>query len=98
MKDILPKKHTSGTLELHFFFMPTTKPRLNLTLPKHVALHLKKISLRDEVPQATIAVQLLERALEWEEGEFKQSFVDEIRRREKEDALIPFEEVLKKLW
>jgi hypothetical protein len=79
--------------------MPTLKPRLNLTLPKHVALHLKKLSLRDEVPQATIAVELLERALEWEEGTFKKSFVDEIKRREKsKEPLIPFEDVLKELW
>ncbi len=78
--------------------MPTSKQRLNLTLPKHLAVFLKRISLRDEVPQATKAVQLLERALEWEEGEFKQSFVDEIQRRSKEDKLIPAEKVFKDLW
>ncbi len=92
------------TLVIHwcytFFpiFMPTSKQRLNLTLPKHLALFLKKISLRDEVPQATKAVQLLERALEWEEGEFKQSFVDEIRRRVKEEKSVPAEKVFKRLW
>ena len=78
--------------------MPTSKQRLNLSLPKHLAVFLKKIALRDEVPQATKAVQLLEHAMEWEEGEFKQSFIDEIKRREKEDTLIPAEEVFKKLW
>ena len=79
--------------------MPTSKQRLNLTLPKHLAVFLKKISLRDEVPQATKAVQLLERALEWEEGEFKKSFVDEIKRREKHDTkLIPMADVMKELW
>jgi hypothetical protein len=78
--------------------MPTSKQRLNLTLPKHLAVFLKRISLRDEVPQATKAVQLLERALEWEEGEFKQSFVDEIKRRTKEDKLIPAKKVFKELW
>ena len=78
--------------------MPTSKQRLNLTLPKHLAVFLKKISLRDEVPQATKAVQLLERALEWEEGEFKQSFIDEIKRRTKQDKLISAKKVLKDLW
>ncbi len=79
--------------------MPTSKQRLNLTLPRHLAVFLKKIALRDEVPQATKAVQLLERALEWEEGEFKQSFVDEIRRREKKnERLIPLSKVMKELW
>lgn len=78
--------------------MPTSKQRLNLTLPKHLAVFLKKISLRDEVPQAAKAVQLLERALEWEEGEFKQSFVDEIQRRSKNHRLISADKVFKKLW
>jgi hypothetical protein len=78
--------------------MPTSKPRLNLTLPKHLAVFLKKIALRDEVPQATKAVQLLERALEWEEGEFKQSFVDEVKRRLREDTSLPAEKILQKLW
>lgn len=78
--------------------MPTSKQRLNLTLPKHLAIFLKKISLRDDVPQATKAVQLLERALEWEEGEFKQSFIDEVKCRTKKDTLISARKVLKDLW
>lgn len=78
--------------------MPTSKQRLNLTLPKHLAIFLKKVSLRDEVPQATKAVQLLERALEWEEGEFQQNFVDEIKRRSKKHKLIPAKKVFKELW
>lgn len=79
--------------------MPTSKQRLNLTLPKHLAVFLKKVSLRDEVPQATKAVQLLERALEWEEGEFKQSFINEIKRRTKQDKkLIPAKKVFSDLW
>lgn len=78
--------------------MPTSKQRLNLTLPKHLTVFLKKISLRDEVPQATKAVQLLERAIEWEEGEFKQSFIDEVKRRTKEEKLIPAKKILNDLW
>ena len=78
--------------------MPTLKQRLNLTLPHHLAVFLKRVSLRDEVPQATKAVQLLERALEWEEGEFKQSFIDEVKRREKERRLIPLSDVIQRQW
>lgn len=78
--------------------MPTSKPRLNLTLPRHLAVFLKKVSLRDEVPQATKAVQLLERALEWEEGEFKQSFIDEVKCRTRKDKLISAKKILKDLW
>lgn len=78
--------------------MPTSKQRLNLTLPKDLAVFLKNVSLRDEVPQATKAVQLLQRALEWEEGEFKQSFINEVKRRTKQDKLISAKKVLNDLW
>ena len=47
--------------------MPTQKKRLNITLPKHLAVFLQQISLRDDVPQATKAAELLSRALELEE-------------------------------
>ncbi|MBP9850894.1 MAG: hypothetical protein KBC47_04340 [Candidatus Peribacteraceae bacterium] len=78
--------------------MPTSKKRLNLTLPKDLALFLKKISLRDEMPQAAKALELIERGLEAEEGIFKKEFVDEIKRREKDHRLIPAEKVFKELW
>lgn len=50
--------------------MPTKKKRLNITLKKDVALFLEKIALRDEVPQATKAAELLEQALELEEDAY----------------------------
>lgn len=78
--------------------MPTSKKRLNLTLPKDLALFLKKISLRDDMPQAAKAMELIERGLEMEEGVFKKDFVQEIKRREKNHRLIPAEKVFKKLW
>jgi hypothetical protein len=76
--------------------MPTSKQRLNLTLPKHLAIFLKKISLRDEMSQSAKAIELIKAGIEVEEGELKQSFVDEILRREKDHKLIPFEKILKK--
>lgn len=57
--------------------MATAKKRLNITLPKHIALFLKKIALRDDMPQATKATQLLERALEIEEDEYFSRLADE---------------------
>lgn len=78
--------------------MPTAKQRLNLTLPADIAVFLKKISLRDEMSQAAKALELIERGLEMEEGEFSQQFVREIKRRSKNHTLIPADKVLKKLW
>lgn len=78
--------------------MPTSKQRLNLTLPKHLAVFLKKISIRDEMPQAAKALELIERGLEMEEGEFTKEFVKEIKRREKNHKLIPADKVFKALW
>lgn len=78
--------------------MPTSKQRLNLTLPKRIAVFLKRISLRDEMPQAAKALELIERGLEMEEGEFTKEFVKEIKRREKDHTLIPADKVFKELW
>ena len=57
--------------------MPTAKKRLNITLSKDMALFLKKLSLRDDVPQATKVVELLKKALEIEEGEYWSSAADQ---------------------
>ncbi len=63
--------------------MPTKKKRINITLPNYVALFLKKISLRDDVPQATKAAELLERAMELEEDAF---FSQIALKRDKKNA------------
>ncbi len=57
--------------------MPTSKKRINITLPKHVALFLKQIALRDDVPEATKARELIEKALLIEEDEFFSRLADE---------------------
>lgn len=56
--------------------MPTSKKRLNISLSKDMAIFLEKLSLRDDVPQATKAVQLLEKALEMEEDEYFSAAAD----------------------
>ena len=75
--------------------MPTKKQRLNITLSKETAIFLKKIALRDDVPQATKVVELLEQALEIEEDKY---FSEVAEKRDTPDArLIPLEEV-EKIW
>lgn len=49
--------------------MPTSKYRLNVSLPKDVKDALTQIAKRDRVPLATKAADLLELALEIEEDE-----------------------------
>lgn len=49
--------------------MPTEKRRLNLSLTKEADMVLKKIARRDNVPEATKALDLLISALEVDEDE-----------------------------
>ena len=49
--------------------MPTTKTRLNISLPDDVRNALSRLARRDRVPQATKAARLLETALELEEDQ-----------------------------
>lgn len=49
--------------------MPTEKRRLNLSLTKEADMALKKIARRDNVPEATKALDLLINALEIDEDE-----------------------------
>ncbi|HLD64323.1 MAG TPA: hypothetical protein VI913_05505 [Candidatus Peribacteraceae bacterium] len=57
--------------------MPTSKKRLNITLSKELAIFLKSIALRDDVPQAAKAVELLEKALELEEDDYFNRLAEE---------------------
>jgi hypothetical protein len=57
--------------------MPTSKKRLNISLSKETALFLKKISVRDDVPQATKASELLEYALGLIEDEYFNKLADQ---------------------
>lgn len=49
--------------------MPTTKTRINITLPKTVEIVLNKIAKRDNMPVATKAQELLQFAIEIEEDQ-----------------------------
>ncbi|HLD20339.1 MAG TPA: hypothetical protein VJB93_03795 [Patescibacteria group bacterium] len=47
--------------------MPTTKKRINISVPAHIDHILTQISRRDHIPVATKAFQLIQTALEIEE-------------------------------
>ena len=57
--------------------MATAKKRLNITLPKEARLYVKKLALRDQVPEATKAAQLVQMALEIEEDAYFAKIADE---------------------
>lgn len=50
--------------------MPTSKYRINVTLPSGTQIALARLAKRDQVPTATKAAHLLELALEIEEDTF----------------------------
>ncbi|MBI2639120.1 hypothetical protein HYW83_06050 [Candidatus Peregrinibacteria bacterium] len=49
--------------------MPTTKKRINISLPADVEASLSKLAERDDMPQATKAVYLLKLAIEIDEDD-----------------------------
>lgn len=49
--------------------MPTTKQRINISLPDSIKDALAKLARRDRIPRATKAARLLEMALEIEEDQ-----------------------------
>ena len=57
--------------------MPTKKKRFHITVSKDAAVFIKKIALRDEVPESTKISQLLEKALELEEDEYFSKLAEE---------------------
>lgn len=67
--------------------MPTIKKRINITLPKRVEAGLELLAKRDQVPQATKAVDLLQIALELEEDQVWDATAD--KRDKKGTPLIP---------
>lgn len=49
--------------------MPTTKARINISVPDEIREALLKLARRDRIPAATKAARLLETALELEEDQ-----------------------------
>ncbi|MEK7218467.1 MAG: hypothetical protein AAB728_03300 [Patescibacteria group bacterium] len=57
--------------------MPTSKKRMNLSLPPDVEEALARLAKRDRVPQATKALYLLRLALEIEEDDMLNALASE---------------------
>jgi len=73
--------------------MPTTKKRINISLPKDTDVVLSKLAKRDSMPQATKALHLIELALEIEED----AVLDDIasRRDKKRTKFLSHKQVWK---
>lgn len=52
---------------LHLFHMPTTLPRINLTVPKEINKILFQLAKRDQMSVSTKTLDLLKQAMEVEE-------------------------------
>ncbi|MEI8230625.1 MAG: hypothetical protein WCG83_05850 [Candidatus Peregrinibacteria bacterium] len=63
--------------------MPTKKRRLNITLNKDTALYLKQISIRDDIPEATKAAEMVEMAMAFEEDAFFSKRAEAIDKKTK---------------
>ncbi len=74
--------------------MATKKKRINVSLPKKLYVFLQGIALRDEMPTATKAAELIGKALEIEEDEYFSKLAEE---RDTPDAeFVSHEEAWKK--
>ena len=67
--------------------MTTVKKRINLSIESDIEEMLKKIALRDRVPQATKAAELLRIALETEEDQIWASVAE--KRDQKDARFVP---------
>jgi hypothetical protein len=72
--------------------MPTTKKRINISIPDDIEAILKLLAERDEVPQATKASELLRSAIEIDEDEIFNELAE--KRDIKNAKFIPH----KKAW
>ena len=57
--------------------MPTSKKRINVSLPQKLYVFLCDIAQRDEVPTATKAAELIEQAMEIEEDKYLSRIAEE---------------------
>lgn len=69
--------------------MPTTKRRINLTLPEDVENSLTLLSKQEKVPLARKALELLEEALEIHEDQYFAKLA--MQRKGKNEKLISHE-------
>jgi predicted DNA-binding protein len=75
--------------------MPTTKKRLNLTLPKDIEMHIDGMAKAEGVPAGKIAIELIKIALELEDDAYFAKKAEE--RAKKKNKLIPQDEAWKQI-
>jgi predicted DNA-binding protein len=63
--------------------MPTSKKRINISLPNDVHILLQELSARDDVPQATKALELLKMAMDIEEDAYLSELGEERLKKTK---------------
>ena len=63
--------------------MPTKKKRINVSLNKDAVIFLKHLALRDDVPEATKAAQLIEIAMVLDEDMEDARIADEVLKKSK---------------
>lgn len=73
--------------------MPTTKTRINISVPDGVKEALRKLAKRDRMPEATKAARLLEVALELEEDQIWNEIAE--KRDSKGARFVPHAKVWK---
>lgn len=57
--------------------MPTTKKRINISLPSDVEIALERLADRDSVPQATKAIYLIKMAIDIDEDDVLNKIAEE---------------------
>lgn len=74
---------------LHLFYMPTTLPRINLTVPKKINKILFQLAKRDQMSVSAKTLELIKQAIETEEDAALIKIAEERLKHKK--RLIPFE-------
>lgn len=69
--------HLFLTTSFMFPAMPTSKKRINISLSDDLEHVLKRLAARDDVPQATKAIELLKIGIEVEEDDLWNAFAEE---------------------
>lgn len=57
--------------------MPTSKKRINISLPSDVEVALERLANRDSVPQATKAIYLIKMAIDIDEDDVLNKIAEE---------------------
>lgn len=80
-------------LHLFYRFMPTTKTRINVSVPKEVEIAIQSLAKRDETSLSTKTLELIYQALELEEDAFLLKIAEAREKSAKRSDYLTHEEV-----